>query len=241
MNEAITLDQLTNLPLEEKRDWYIPESLSTAYPIQDIGEPLVGLESLARNKGVAIVLEPVSPIDNPDLHLRSTVANKLISVASRLLEDSLGGVTLKVTDAFRPLSLQRKYFAEISEQIIRKENLRGQALWNRVTQFIADPDLCPPHSTGGAVDCTLVRTDNNIELSMGVPVDTISSLSRTWNKEVVGEARANRLKLYLVMTEFGFVNLPTEWWHYSFGDQYWAAYSQRSTALYGSLERISSE
>jgi D-alanyl-D-alanine dipeptidase len=32
------------------------------------------------------------------------------------------------------------------------------------------------------------------------------------------------------------VNYPAEWWHYSYGDRMWAAYSNRRTAIYGVLD-----
>ena len=47
------------------------------------------------------------------------------------------------------------------------------------------------------------------------------------------EARTNRRLLYWVMTEAGFANNPTEWWHYSWGDQLWARLMGRPHAHYG--------
>jgi D-alanyl-D-alanine dipeptidase len=35
-------------------------------------------------------------------------------------------------------------------------------------------------------------------------------------------ARKNRRMLYNVMTAAGFTNLPSEWWHYDYGDNMWA-------------------
>ena len=32
----------------------------------------------------------------------------------------------------------------------------------------------------------------------------------------------NRRMLYNVMTAAGFTNLPSEWWHYDYGDNMWA-------------------
>ena len=36
--------------------------------------------------------------------------------------------------------------------------------------------------------------------------------------------------------EQGFTNLPSEWWHYDFGDQLWAHYGGHGQALYGPAE-----
>ncbi|WP_281286552.1 M15 family metallopeptidase [Herbidospora galbida] len=36
------------------------------------------------------------------------------------------------------------------------------------------------------------------------------------------------------LTEAGLVNYPTEWWHWSYGDRYWAHVTGAGTARYGS-------
>jgi hypothetical protein len=46
-------------------------------------------------------------------------------------------------------------------------------------------------------------------------------------------ARARRQTLAETMTSAGFVNYPTEWWHWSFGDRYWAAMTAAPAAIYG--------
>jgi zinc D-Ala-D-Ala dipeptidase len=48
-------------------------------------------------------------------------------------------------------------------------------------------------------------------------------------------ARRHRDILASAMDTAGFVNYPAEWWHWSYGDRYWAFQTGRSTALYGSL------
>ncbi len=50
------------------------------------------------------------------------------------------------------------------------------------------------------------------------------------------EPRAWRDRLAIVMSEAGFVNYPHEWWHFSYGDQYWAWRTGALAALYGSAE-----
>jgi D-alanyl-D-alanine dipeptidase len=38
------------------------------------------------------------------------------------------------------------------------------------------------------------------------------------------------------MIEAGFAANPTEWWHFSFGDQMWAKLTGADAALYGGTE-----
>ena len=52
------------------------------------------------------------------------------------------------------------------------------------------------------------------------------------------EARANRRLLYWLMEEEGFCNNPTEWWHYSFGDQMWARLTGAEAAYYSAAEPL---
>lgn len=46
--------------------------------------------------------------------------------------------------------------------------------------------------------------------------------------------RDHRRLLYHAMLDAGFSNLPSEWWHYDFGDQLWAWHTGATQALFGS-------
>ncbi|MFH8487133.1 mycothiol transferase [Streptomyces longisporoflavus] len=50
------------------------------------------------------------------------------------------------------------------------------------------------------------------------------------------EARRNRTILGAALEEAGLVNYPTEWWHWSYGDRYWALATGASHALYAAAE-----
>jgi D-alanyl-D-alanine dipeptidase len=39
------------------------------------------------------------------------------------------------------------------------------------------------------------------------------------------------------MSTAGFLNYPTEWWHFSYGDRYWALDTGEQTAIYGPRDR----
>ncbi|MEV6266614.1 M15 family metallopeptidase [Kribbella sp. NPDC051936] len=51
--------------------------------------------------------------------------------------------------------------------------------------------------------------------------------------DISREARTNRSLLADVLTASGLVNYSSEWWHWSFGDRYWAFVEDRPNALYG--------
>jgi D-alanyl-D-alanine dipeptidase len=120
--------------------------------------------------------------------------------------------------------------------------LRPGAGWlsSRATasRFVSPPDADPPHSTGGAVDVTLIDADG-AELDMGTAYDASpeesGGLCYTHAEGLTPAARENRGLLIRLMAGAGFANYATEWWHWSYGDRYWAYSTARSAALYGSL------
>jgi D-alanyl-D-alanine dipeptidase len=50
-------------------------------------------------------------------------------------------------------------------------------------------------------------------------------------------ASAHRALLCGVLSRVGFVNYPPEWWHWSYGDRYWAYVTGAGHATYGPVER----
>jgi D-alanyl-D-alanine dipeptidase len=53
---------------------------------------------------------------------------------------------------------------------------------------------------------------------------------------ISNEARARRDILAAALTRAGLVNYPTEWWHWSYGDRYWALLTGAPAALYGPVD-----
>lgn len=169
---------------------------------------------------------------------RETVAKKLVEVSERLPE----GLKIKVFDAWRPFEVQ-KFLYEQYRAIVRADNpnLTERELENETQKFVSLPQrdvfASPVHSTGGAVDLTLIDKHGN-ELNMGTAFDAFSEQSNTAYYEYTSspdsEARENRRLLYNLMIQAGFTNLPTEWWHFDYGDKFWAHYSGGS-AIYAGI------
>ncbi|MGW6706731.1 M15 family metallopeptidase [Streptomyces sp. NPDC054956] len=71
------------------------------------------------------------------------------------------------------------------------------------------------HSRGSTVDVTL--TDLRREpLDMGTPFDFFDPLAHTDDPRVAGPARDHRELLRSALAARGFVNLPEEWWHFTY-------------------------
>ncbi|HEY7430895.1 MAG TPA: M15 family metallopeptidase [Streptosporangiaceae bacterium] len=92
-------------------------------------------------------------------------------------------------------------------------------------------DALPPGVRLRVVDCS------GRELDLGTPVDTTPEQSEGacyfGAPGVARRARANRELLARVLRGAGLVNYPTEWWHWSYGDRYWALVTGAQAALYG--------
>ncbi|MDX2236419.1 MAG: M15 family metallopeptidase [Hyphomonadaceae bacterium] len=179
------------------------------------------------------------------LFARVGVAQRLQSVDARL---SRSGLALWLHDAWRPRAVQA-YFHDVwtptalrarhpdwDDAAIRAETAK---YWSAPT---VDRDRPAPHETGGAVDVTLVWREDATPLWMGSLFDDPAPLSQPdyferldptqWSFSAE-EARANRRVLHWVMIEAGFAPHPHEWWHFSYGDQYWARNAGAPAALYG--------
>lgn len=181
--------------------------------------------------------------------VRREVYRRLLQ-AARALPD---GLSLVVMDGWRPWRVQQYLFETLYQSLKSHDpQLEETQLLARTREFVSlpsrDPHAPSPHLTGGAVDVTLCDADG-LMLEMGTQFDEATPISHTDYFEChppisdtqTLEARDNRRLLYRVMIEAGFTNLPSEWWHFDFGDQLWAWYRGESQALYGPAEMDSIE
>ncbi|WP_434453215.1 M15 family metallopeptidase [Lentzea sp. E54] len=90
-----------------------------------------------------------------------------------------------------------------------------------------------PHVTGAAVDLSLCTMDE-VELDLGTAVgDTATERCHTEDPAIGADARRNREILAAALRAAGLVNYPAEWWHWSYGDRYWAYVTGSQSACYG--------
>jgi D-alanyl-D-alanine dipeptidase len=228
------------------------------FPIQESGQPLV------ENDGIEILRTEPHPYreigaqygTNSPYSVRAGVYQKLCEAQDYLTEKA-PGYRLKIYDAYRPLAVQAFMVEYEFKKLVGSRNLKLDALsleekdllMSEVLMFWAKPDpnpLCPPpHSTGAAVDLTLVD-ETGAKIDMGSEIDAIGEISFPnyfLNKDSEKEKsfHANRELLKEVMHKAGFQRLAHEWWHFSYGDQVWALMKFLETdeifpAIYGRVE-----
>lgn len=169
-----------------------------------------------------------------DCYARESVVHKLVTAQQSLPE----GFKLLVWDAYRPVCIQQRLWNFYRQNIINKYKITDDAEIDLKTSFyVSKPsyDEMKPslHSTGGAVDVTIIDSNGN-ELNMGTDFDDFRNEAWTNHFEEYTdniEVRDNRRLLYNTMIQAGFTNLPSEWWHYDYGNKFWA-YFNNTDALY---------
>jgi D-alanyl-D-alanine dipeptidase len=169
------------------------------------------------------------------VYLREEAAERLRNAATLLPSDC----SIIVFDAYRPINVQQEIFDAFKQQLARMHPDKAPDVLTKMTEVYVslpsqNPDRPSPHSTGGAIDLSIVRDDGNF-LEMGTDWDSFDISSKTNFFKGLNETyHNNRLLLYKIMTSSGFTNYPEEWWHYDFGNQFWAHISG-TNAIYGGI------
>lgn len=207
----------------------ISDPIVLQIPIEENDEPMIDLSGHPE-----IALDGRKKRPN-DFRIRKTVLGKLLEAHKHLPI----GMKFLVVESFRPLSLQREYFDGYSDELKKlhpewdKERIYAEA-----SKYVAPPEITPPHSTGGAIDLTLCD-DKGKEIDMGTRLNADPEESKnacfTSADNISDKAKVNRKILIDAMTSAGFVNYPTEWWHWSYGDRYWAYQTKSPNAIYNSI------
>lgn len=201
-------------------------------PIIESNEPLLDLES---NN---IIIEPMyfkqKLSTEVKLYVREGIVNKLIEA-----QKEIHPLKFKVWDAFRPRQVQSNIYDKFYKDLKQSHPDWDQEKLSKETGVFVtkpdDPDRIPPHTTGGAIDLTLID-QNGKELEMGTAFDYFgpeaSALFYEENKtnETI---RQNRKKLRELMLKHGFRADRDEWWHFDYGNQLWAFDLEKPNAIYG--------
>ena len=208
-------------------------------PIKECGEPLVAipLELFAIETPHPYIKCGADYDGKSPYYLRQGVLDRVVR-AQVNLQQIHPGWRIQIFDAYRPVEVQQYMVDYTFSQTVRDRQLdlanlseaQQQSILDDVYQIWAIPsfDLAtpPPHSTGAAIDITLVDEAGRL-INMGSPIDEMSdrSLPEYFANSldpIEIEYHQNRQLLDRVMTDSGTIRHPSEWWHFSYGDQLWA-------------------
>lgn len=131
--------------------------------------------------------------DCAECYLRLKTVKALIEANKVFISN---GYRIKIFDCYRPLDIQKKMWAIVSNP-----------------KYVADPTKGSIHNRGGAVDLTLVD-ENGVALDMGTDFDFFGPEAAHGYKQLSSEVKRNRKLLKKVMEQSQFKAFDSEWWHY---------------------------
>ena len=193
--------------------------------VVECGEPLVDL------RGTLSVDGRRADAEGFFAHTRVTVRDRLAAADLALPR----GIRLLIIEAYRPPRLQLEIFDSYRSELLRATPGLTRAEADTLASRYVSPLDVAPHVGGAAVDLTLVDADGE-ELDLGCPEASTPEESGgacyTAASGLSRRARENRAILVEALTSAGMVNYPTEWWHWSYGDRYWAFVTGATHAVY---------
>ncbi|MFC3890994.1 hypothetical protein ACFOWZ_05865 [Lentzea rhizosphaerae] len=140
------------------------------------------------------------------VHLRSGLVDRLVTAQTLLPRE----VRLLIVDGYRPPALPCRNLA---------------CALDPGSDVCATPPGTAPHLTGGAVDLTLANRDGRA--SPGTPLPACGT------GPIPPPHHELRHLLSTALGAAGLANHPARWWHWSYGDRFWASVTHAPHARYG--------
>jgi zinc D-Ala-D-Ala dipeptidase len=212
----------------------------TAMPTVECGERLVAIVGLHPRLSVDNSAANIACLGyQPTFTVRESVAGRIVGAVSNLP----AGYGFLVKESLRPAALQRFYFERrLCKVLASNPDLTESDAIESTSRFIAPPSVAG-HPGGGAIDITLCDP-NGCELDLGCAYDAdeVASGGACFSQfdNLSKQAREHRSLMFAALEDAGFVNYPFEWWHWSYGDKYWAVVKQHANALYGPVDDVDS-
>lgn len=143
------------------------------------------------------------------LYLQRDVAERL-SKSQKYLKTLHTNYSLLIYDGVRPVAIQQRMWDALDSIPVAE---RGK--------FVSNPKNHSVHNYGAAIDLTIVD-ENQRPLDMGTGYDdsrkiAYPSLEQQFlaSGELSQQQINNRKLLRKVMSHQGFLNIPSEWWHFN--------------------------
>lgn len=204
----------------------LSDLVGISIPHDDNNEDLID----ARNfLDVDITRSQISSRSDYFCYVRKSVLQKLCTANSYLPK----GYTLCLKEGYRSKAQQEQSFQNVLTEYQKKfKDKTYKDIFKLVSEYVAPIEVAG-HPTGGAVDVVLLQNRKEIWMGTKFNDEPSETENRTYLNSVLidEEARLNRELLIQVMNKSGFTNYPAEWWHWSYGDKYWA-YINKCSSLY---------
>jgi len=196
--------------------------------IKECGEKLVDLRKYSPN---AIL---TSTIKN-HAYLRESVA-KMINKAITYLPK---GMTFKIISAWRSAGEQATIYKNFWHFVEKKHpGWSKEKIKKFVETFVAPfkGKYVSGHMTGAAVDIRLIKNGRNIPMRTNKL--SYEENSQSHQPKLPKRLINNRKIMFQALEKVGLTNCLAEFWHWSYGDIWWAKSSNKKTAIYGLVDKI---
>ena len=207
-----------------------PVSALRRVRIVECGEPLVDYAAACPD----LILDRPRYRYKRETLLRASVAEKVCR-ANALLPS---GVRLAMIEGWRAPHIQRRMYAAIWNDFALLHPDWSEAQLRETVDRYSAPLIAsvpPPHTTGGALD-VLLADDLGRLLDFHSPYALTDPAGFGFDApHLSDEALANRRLLAVALRSVGITNYPSEYWHFSYGDQGWAYRGGESHAVYGAV------
>jgi zinc D-Ala-D-Ala dipeptidase len=200
-------------------------------PIRECGEPLVDIFEVCPNL----------LFDRPRFnYTRETLAReslaRMLAEAQASLEKK--GYGLSIIETWRPPHIQKRMYMAMWGRIKEMHPDWSETQLRRNVNRLTAPmhkHVPPPHTTGGAVDLMLVNS-KGLVVNLHAPYEPFTPKSFPFAAQgITDEARRYRDILAEALLSTGLTNYPSEYWHWSYGDQGWAYRGGHEFAIYDAI------
>lgn len=166
------------------------------------------------------------------LYLRKGIIERLNRVQAALPDE----FRLCVRDPLRTEDIVWKLYRAYVANAIEEQGVNEETADLYVRNILALPDdpVTPGHMTGGAIDVVLLHADGS-RAQMVIDYEVIPRKEQMFTdcEGLPEHVVYHRQLLKTHMEHEGFLNYFREYWHYSFGDSYWAVRRKKKVAHYG--------
>ena len=202
-------------------------------PVRESGEPMMVVQKFAPEILCRYEKMDMVPYLGNLFVLREGAMQRL-KQAAKALRDEHPPFILRLAYAYRHPDVQRAYFEKKKKEIAAKNpSLSNEELVACTHLLVASPDVAG-HPTGGAIDVTIMDGEKDLNMGSGI-ADFSSDKIKTFAEGLTASQRNNRDLLRRMLMDAGFAPFNGEWWHFSYGDREWAAYTRQPEALYDQI------
>ena len=194
--------------------------------VEECGEGFASIPEAAAEAGVEMWFSDSRIAGDLErvFFMRESLVADVITIGREMNER---GWILKIEDGFRSKDMQSQLVRkpEVFDSILQKclwenggELPSTEMVFRRAIVMIANIPKIGTHMSGSAIDVSVFRRTDGLEVWRGFPYLEVSEHTPMRSPFVDDQALANRLEITEMVEAHGFVHFPFEFWHFNKDD-----------------------